>query len=396
MGSAMGRDSKGRHVIVLGAGIGGLSTVRALRQHLNGPDGITVIDRSSAHVQGLSLLWLLRGWRQLNDVVVDGIRGGIGDADLLQAEIKRIDLAERQVHTSHGMLGYDALVLALGAELHVGGVPGLLDAVDAGVAVHYYTPGAALAAGTSLRRVRGGRVVFMVCGIPYRCPGAPYEGALLAADLLTETGARDHVDLRVYTPEPMPMPVAGPVVGSGLVSMLAGAGIGFHPGRHVERVDPDGCEIVFTDGERVQFDLLVFVPPHRPPDPVAELGLSAPGWIPVDAHTLATAIPGVWALGDNASITLVNGKPLPKAAVFAKGQAAAVASGVARHLGIDVPEVRYNGHGHCYLEVGGHQAARGEGDFYAAGGPVVTLAHPSVQLHQDKEREESDWLADWT
>ena len=185
MGHAMGQESKGRHVIVLGAGIGGLSTVRVLCPLLTPPDRVTVIDRTSAHVQGLSLLWLLRGWRRLDDVVAAGVPGRIGDADLLRADVKRIDLAGRQVHTSHGVQDYDALVLALGSELHIGGVPGLDDAVDAGVAVHYYTAGAALVAGAALRRVSGGRVVFLVCGMPYRCPGAPYEGALLAADLLT-------------------------------------------------------------------------------------------------------------------------------------------------------------------------------------------------------------------
>ena len=385
----------GRNIIVLGGGIGGLSTVRALQERLNSSDKITLIDRAATYVQGLSLLWLLRGWRQLDDVMVTGVKKALGDTELVRAEVSHIDLDDRRVYTADGPLSYDALVVALGAELNVDGVPGLAEAVSTGAAVHYYTPEAAVDANRQLRRMRSGRVVLLVSSLPYKCPAAPYEGAMLVADLLTETGHRDSVEVQVYSPEPLPMPVAGPVVGAGVVSMLAEVGVDFHPGKQVERIDATANKILFADGEHVAFDLLVFIPPHRAPGAVAGLGLSPQGWIPVDGHSLASPAPGMWALGDNASITLVNGKPLPKAAVFAKGQSAAVSSGVARHLGYDVPQVRFSGLGHCYLEVGGHRAARGEGDFYADGGPVVTLAGPSQELHHEKEREEASWLMQW-
>jgi sulfide:quinone oxidoreductase len=385
----------GRNILVLGGGVGGLSTVRALQEHLGSSDRITLVDRAATYVQGLSLLWLLRGWRQLDDVTVTGVRNALGDAELVQAEVSRIDPDNHRVHTTGGSLPYDGLVVALGAELNIPAVPGLAEAVSAGVAVHYYTPTAAVDAHLKLRRMYSGKIVFLVSSLPYKCPAAPYEGAMLVADLLTETGHRDSVDVQVYSPEPLPMPVAGPVVGAGVVSMLAKAGVDFHPGKQVERIDPAACKIVFADGEHVSFDLLVFIPPHRAPGAVAGLGLSPQGWIPVDAHSLASSVPGLWALGDSASITLVNGKPLPKAAVFAKGQSAVVASGVARHLGYDVPQARFSGLGHCYLELGEHRAARGDGDFYAEGGPVVTLAEPSEELHREKEREEADWLAQW-
>lgn len=290
---------------------------------------------------------------------------------------------------------YDALVIALGAQLNTPAVPGLDDALAAGVAAHYYLPDAAVDAHRKLRRIRTGRVVFLVTNVPYRCPAAPYEGAMLAADLLTETAARDDVSIDVYTPEPQPMPVAGPVVGHGVVSMLDEAGIGFHPGHVVDHVDPAAQQVVFADGRWAPFDLLVFVPPHQPSAPVVAAGLSPAGWIPVDPHTLSTPAEGAWALGDTASITLPNGKPLPKAAVFAKGQAPVVAAGIAQHLGHDAASLRFTGHGHCYVETGNHRAARGAGDFYHPSGPHITLDPPSQELHRAKEYEETEWLAQW-
>lgn len=94
---------------------------------------------------------------------------------------------------------------------------------------------------------------------------------------------------------------------------------------------------------------------------------------------------------DVAAITLANGKPLPKAAVFAKRQAGTVAAGLTRCLGHDGPESVFDGQGHCYLELGHHHAALGAGDFYHPDGPQITISGPSTTLHQAKEQEEADW-----
>jgi sulfide:quinone oxidoreductase len=385
-----------RNIVVLGAGFGGLSTVRELQRHLGAEDRITLVDRSPSQVQGLSLLWLMRGWRTLEDVTLVPTQDALGSAEHVVADVEALDLPNRRVQTSAGELGYDALVLALGAELDTAAVPGLDAAVTAGVAAHYYTPEAALDAHARLGAVTSGKVVVLVTRMPFRCPAAPYEGAMLAADLLAENGVRDNVSVDVYTPEPFPMPVAGPGVGQSVVELLESQKIGFHPGRLVERVDPDTRQVVFDDGGRVSFDLLLFVPPHRAPEPVKAAGLSAAGWADVDAHTLATSAEGVWALGDVAAIALANGKPLPKAAVFARGQAEAVAAGVARYLGYaQAPEPHYGGEGHCYLETGGHMAAKGAGNFYHPDGPKIELSDPSPQLHQAKELEEQQWLDQW-
>ena len=58
---------------------------------------------------------------------------------------------------------------------------------------------------------------------------------------------------------------------------------------------------------------------HRVPEVVADSGMCVDGWIPVDPVTLATQFPGVYAVGDVASVGT------PKAGVFAEGQAAVVA-----------------------------------------------------------------------
>ncbi|EUA14647.1 dehydrogenase/reductase domain protein [Mycobacterium kansasii 732] len=94
-------------------------------------------------------------------------------------------------------------------------------------------------------------------------------------------------------------------------------------------------------------------------------------------------------------LTLPNGKPLPKAAVFAQAQAEVVAHGVARHRGDDVPERFITGEGACYVETGDHQGAKGEGNFLCAPVPLVTLYPPSAAFHHEKVAQERAWLDRW-
>lgn len=385
-----------QHVVVLGGGIGGLSTAASLRRLLREEDTITVVDWDGSHVQGLSLLWVLRGWRDPGDVTVTPTPAALKGVTLLRADAQEIVIEDRRVVTSEGELHYDALVIALGAQLNPAAVPGLPEAVAAGQVGEFYTLAGAAAAHEALRSVRSGRVAVVVSSMPYKCPAAPWEAAFLTADLLAECGTRGDVEVQVYTPEPQPMPVAGPVVGAALVEMLGAEKIEVQFATQVASVDGDARRLTFANGDSAEFDYALFVLPHQAPDVVRSARFSEPGWIPVDAHTLATAADGVWAIGDNASITLTNGKPLPKAAVFARGQAEAVASGVARYLGCEVPEVRFAGLGACYVEVGGGLAAKGAGDFYAEGGPVVELTPPSREMHEEKERDEATWAALWT
>jgi sulfide:quinone oxidoreductase len=382
-------------VVVLGAGVGGLSTASRLRELLEDEDRVILVDRSFEGVLGLSLLWVLRGWRSAEEVRVHPTQDALPGIEMVTAETEAIDLDRRVVTTDAGELPYDALVIALGAAVNPGRVPGLQEALDKGVASEFYSLEGAEDLHAKLQDLETGRLVFLVAGVPFKCPAAPFEAAFLAADLLRSRGVGDEVTIDAFTPDPFPMPVAGPVVGNALVEMLHTHDIGFHPNKTVERIDLDSQEVVFADGAREKFDLLAVVPPHEPSPAVASTGLGPAGWIPVDARTLATKADGVWALGDATVITLPNGKPLPKAAVFAEGEAEVVATGVARYLGRDAPETRFAGDGACYVEVGDRQAAKGAGNFLEPPAPAVTLQPPSQQFHQEKVDQEADWLERW-
>ncbi|MGB8403760.1 MAG: FAD/NAD(P)-binding oxidoreductase [Mycobacterium sp.] len=382
---------QGNKLVILGAGIGGLSVVKELAESGVALDDldITIVDKDFSHFLGFTLPWVMRGWREPGSVPIEPTPAALAGINAVTGTVADVDQSARVVTLADGTeITFDALIVATGARNAVGKVPGLQDAVDAGIAVHYYGTEDAARAYEALRKFGGGKLVFMVTSLPYRCPVAPYEGALLAADLLRDNNIRDATEIAVYTPEKQPMPSAGPYAGLELVEMLGRDGISVHREHAVERVDADRRMIHFADGTTTEFDLLVFVPPHEP-----AVSLDG-GWISVDTD-MATGYPGIFAIGDAAAVSTASGRTVPKAAIFAKNGAKAAAHNALRHLGRVNDDAALSGEGYCYIDIGGHVSALGKGDFFAMPHPDIHLSKPTQQLHHDKETEENDWRALW-
>lgn len=378
-----------RHsVLVLGGGIGGLVTANELRRRLDPADRVVVVERQRQHLFQPSLLWLMVGRRRrdqierpLRELLASGV-------ELVEAEVRSIDPLARRVDTTAGELESDALVVALGAEPDRDAVPGYREA-----ALDFFSPDGAAACARALDAFEGGRVVVTVAALPYKCPAAPYEAALLLDDELRRRGIRGRSEIDVYSPEPAPMPVAGPVMGAAVVGLLEAKGIRFHAGSRVERFEPGSHEIVFADGSRVGYDLLAWVPPHCAPAVVRESPLAGDtGWIPVDRATLETRHPGVYAIGDVTTITLANGKPLPRAGVFAHGEGLVVARRIATTLAGSAATDAFDGVGYCWVEAGAGRAAFAAGGFFAEPDPTLTLRAPGRSWHAGKVLFERSWI----
>ncbi|MUL49368.1 NAD(P)/FAD-dependent oxidoreductase [Mycobacterium sp. CBMA293] len=383
---------KDKKLVILGAGIGGLSVVKELAESGVALDDldITIVDEDFSHFLGFTLPWVLRGWRQQGSVPIEPTVSALSGVNTVTGTVAGIDHAARTVTLVDGTeIAFDALIIATGARNVIDKIPGLQNAVDAGIAVHYYSAEAAAAAHDALNRFAGGKLVFLVTSLPYRCPVAPYEGALLAADLLRDNGYRESTEITVYTPEKQPMPSAGPYAGVELVEMLGTNNIAFHGEHAVERIDTAQKMLHFADGAVAEFDLLVFVPPHEP-----AVTIDGKGWLAVDTE-MATGYPGIYAIGDTAAVTAESGRTVPKAAIFAKNGAKTAARNALHFLGIVDDGAALSGEGYCYIDVGGHVSAQGKGNFFATPHPVIHLSEPSELLHHDKQTEEVHWRALW-
>jgi len=378
----------GRTVLVLGGGVGGLVSANELRRRLDPRDRVVLVEREARHLFQPSLLWLMVG-RRRREQIERPLRSLLArGVELIEADVRTIDPQARQVETAAGVLSADALVVALGAELAPDAVTGYRDA-----ALNFFSPEGAAACARALESFRGGRVVVAVSALPYKCPAAPYEAALLLDDELRRRGLRKASQIDLFTPEPQPMPVAGPVMGAAVVGLLEAKGIRFHPKSPIERFEPATAELVLADGARAGYDLLAAVPPHRAPAPVLSSGLvNEAGWIPVERSTLQTAHERVYAIGDVTTITLTNGKPLPRAGVFAHAQALVVAREIAATFAGRPAPSGFDGMGFCWVEAGAGRAAFAVGDFYAEPDPALDLRPPGRMWHAGKVVFERSWI----
>lgn len=373
--------------LILGGGFGGLACAHELRRLAPGA-AVTLVDRSPSFVVGATQTWVMLGEGRPEEVARPRERLAKAGIELVQAEVTGIDPVARAVDTTQGRLEADFLVIALGADVDLDAAPGLSSAAET-----FYTLEGAARLRSRLEAFAGGRLVLLIPSVPFKCPPAPYEAALLLHDYLQRRGLRGATRLQLSTVEPAPMPTAGPAMGALIRDELAKRGIAYFPGREVERVDADARLVRFADGAEAPYDLLVAVPRHRPPAVVREAGLASEGgWIPVDPRTLETGHEGVFAIGDVTVIPLPGryspDRPLvlPKAGVFAEAQGKVVAARIAACLRGRDPQAVFAGEGFCYLELGRSEAVRADGSFFALPHPAVSASPPSREHAEDKRR----------
>ena len=375
----------GQRILVIGGGFGGAAAARTARKLLDSEHQVTLVDRHRRTYLCGSLPLLIVGEkeplkvsRSLGSMANRGVR-------YVQAEVEAIDTEARSVATSAGPLEYDHLVVAAGAAYDWEAVPG------AGAAYSFYDLGTARRLRRKLSAFRKGRIIVAVASVPYKCPPAPFEAAMVLDWDFRRRGIRRDVDIDVFTPEPAPLAVAGPEAGARLGRDMGRRGIQVHAGAGVVEVGRDGREAAFTDGQALEADLVITIPTHRAPSLIHEAGLAgSTGWIDAAPDTLETQVSGVYAIGDVNMVPMANGRGLPKAGVFASAQGETVGHNIAAAINGTEPST-FAGVGHCFIASSGTRAGTVRGEFLASDKPRVSLQAPSARGFRAKERFERDW-----
>lgn len=369
-------------ILVLGAGFGGLELATTVSEALGDEADLTVIDKSDAFVFGYSKLDVLFGRTTLDavrlpysSVVKPGVR-------LLRETITKIEPHERRVTTDAAVHEADALVIALGADYDMAATPGLAEHGS-----EFYSVDGAARMAPMVRAFSSGHAVVGVCGAPFKCPPAPSECALLLHDELVARGVREQCRITFVIPLPSPVPPS-PDTSAALEQAFRERDIELIAGRRVSAIDAGGTARL-DDGSQIGFELFLGVPRHRAPEVVIESGITVDGYVPVESRTLRTGIPGVWALGDVATVGV------PKAGVFAESAGRVVARELIAHARGEEAGERYAGTGSCYVEFGGGRVARVDVDFLGGPQPTGTFTAPSAELVADKQRFGSSRRARW-
>jgi sulfide:quinone oxidoreductase len=361
-----------KHVVILGAGFGGLELAGRLSDSVAADVRVTLIDRNDSFTFGFSKLEILFGNADPSALRLNYRELAKPGVEFRRELVTAIDPASRHVTTDRTSYDADILVVALGAEYDLAATPGFEEG-----GYEYYSIAGAERLRDALPEFTGGTVLIGVLAQPYKCPPAPFEGAFLLHDQLVERGIREQTEIRVIAPMSAPVPVT-PEVSQRFLDELAARRIEYMAQQRVVELDPSAKEAVLESGERLPYDLFVGIPVHRVPAVVAESGLADSGWVAVDRDNLMTPYPDVYAVGD------VVGIPMAKAGVFAENAAAVVADDIVARLHGETLGRRYEGQGNCFIEFGSGRVAKIQANFLGGPSPTATVVGPSQELAAEK------------
>jgi sulfide:quinone oxidoreductase len=360
------------HVVILGAGFGGLELSSRLDDALADQVQVTLIDQNDSFVFGFSKLDVMYGRQRLDQVQIHYRDIAKPSVDFRQETVVSIDPVARRVVTDGGSYDADILVVALGADLDPGATPGLTEG-----GYEFYSPEGADRVREVLPTFDSGVAVISVLGPFFKCPPAPYEAAFLLHDFLERRGVREATSIYLLSSLGSPIPISKET-SAAIVSMLDEKGIEFWPSSVVERLDPGARVAHLGDGRQLAYDLFLGIPVHRAPQVVVEAGLTDDGWIAVDPATFATRFPDVFAVGD------VTSAPVPRAGIIAEGEARTVADVLISRLTGGRPPAPYEGQAICYIEMGPEGVGRVDVNFPAGAAPRADFSPPSPALAEEK------------
>jgi sulfide:quinone oxidoreductase len=362
------------HVLILGAGFGGLELATRLSETVSDAVDVTLIDRNDSFFFGFSKLEVMLGRLSADEVRLpyrDFAKDGVA---FRQETAVAIDPVARRVKTNVGTYDADFLVVAMGADYNMAATPGLEEGGH-----EYYTLAGAERLRDALGDFKGGRVLVSVLGQPFKCPPAPFEGSFLLHEHFTRQGIRANVQMATTFPMQRPVPVTGPV-SQMFRDALASRGVEERPEHLVTSIDPSASVARLANGETMPYDLFVGIPVHQAPEPLAASGLAVDGWVPVDQTNLRTRFPHVYALGD----VCKGPRTVPKAGIFAEAAAQVVADDIAVETTGGDPPAPYEGSGICYAEFGDGLVSKVEVNFLRGDSPHADRNEPSREYAAEK------------
>ena len=340
-----------KNVLILGGGVGGTLVAnlvsRKIKKQIDaGEASVTVVDETGEHVYQPGFMYIAMGNENPKSLRKPERRLLDDRVKLVIGEVRGIDEDSRKVTIADGTaLDYDYLVLATGSRI----LPESIEHFEQ-EAHHFYSEEAALRLRHALDAFTGGKVVVGIAGMPYKCPPAPLEVALLIEAELRERGLREQSEIHFCSPIARAFTIES--VSEMVTPELEKKDIELHTFFNVETIDAERKAVLSLEGEELYYDLLVLVPPHKGAQVLMDSGLAPEpgGWLPTDPKTLNVVDrQDVWAIGDATNL------PLSKAGSTAHFEAPVVAERVAAMVQDRKPHAKdsiYTGKVMCFFEVG--------------------------------------------
>lgn len=288
------------HVVVIGAGLGGLPAAYEIRHTLPREHQVTLISNRPKFTFVPSLPWVGLGMRSLDRIQLDLAKivpqHGI---TLIQSAVTAINPTTQQLTLTDRTLEYDYVVIATGPELALDSLPGL--GPETGYTQSVCNPHHALLARDAWEKFLQDPGPIVVGTTPgASCFGPAYEFALLANHVLQKQGIRDRIPITLVTAEPYAghLGIGGMANSRWLIrAMLADRHIDVMDNAAITQIEPDTIHL--ADGHRLPFKYAMLLPPFRGPQFLRDApGLTdAKGFVPVLPTYRHPEFASVYAVG---------------------------------------------------------------------------------------------------
>ncbi len=190
------------HIVILGAGIGGMPMAYEMREMLGEDDRVTVVSNDKYFHFVPSNPWVGVNWRECEDVEFE-VASFLAKKEIAFTDVgaKRVHPDKNQVELCDGsLLNYDFLVIATGPKLAFDEVEGLGPTGYTQSICHIDHAAAAGVAWGKFIAAPGSIVVGAAQGAS--CFGPAYEFAFIMDTDLRRHNIRDRVPMTFVTPEP--------------------------------------------------------------------------------------------------------------------------------------------------------------------------------------------------
>lgn len=343
------------HVMVVGAGFGGLEAARRLARL---PVQVTLVDQHNFHTFTPLLYQVATAGLGPEEIghPVRSILRGIGNVRFRVADVQRIDLDQRTLHTNEGLLRYDYLILAAGSTNNFFGVPGIegcvfgLKDVEEALALRNHVLSCFEAAAWERDPVR--RVDLLTFVIVGGGPtGIEFSGALRELiDLVLphDYPGLDFGEVRVILLEATPHVLGAfhPTLQQAALDALERRRVVVRLNTAVERLQ--GEELTLHGGEKLRAATVMWAAGVRAGDLAGQTGAEQGkgGRLRVEPSLRLPGHPEVYVVGDMAGATDRSGAALAMLAPVAVQGARAAVTNIARAmLGQEPLPFRYRNKG---------------------------------------------------
>ena len=324
------------HVVIVGAGFGGLQAARALR---DAPVQVTVIDRNNHHLFQPLLYQVATASLSPADICapIRGVLSKQKNAEVLMGEVTGVDPRTQRVLMQDRSVPYDYLILATGAGDSYFGhndwaqfAPGLKSVVQATTIRRKILLAFELAEKETDPEKRPALLTFVLVGAgPTGVEMAGAIGGLAHKTLASDFRHIDPKQALIVLVEALPRILLAfdEKLAKKAHKALNRLGVEVRTNSPVEAIDSEGVVIA---GERIPAKTVIWTAGVAASPAGRWLGaeIDRAGRVKVDSDTSVPGHPNVFVIGDTASFTQ-DGKPLPGVAQVAIQQGHYVASVIA-------------------------------------------------------------------